>query len=93
MTKVYVDGAYGTVAIELKGHLLRLCENGVISEIIEIPYEKPKDVSNAVTVASVLGKEFVSSRYEITQAQSVSTATQVLTLPINNLSSLTVPDH
>lgn len=45
MTKVYVDGAYGTVAIELKGHLLRLCENGVISEIIEIPYEKSKDVN------------------------------------------------
>ena len=34
MTKVYVDGAYGTVAIELKGHLLRLCENGVISEVV-----------------------------------------------------------
>ena len=35
-------------------------------------------VSNAVTVASVLGKEFVSSRYEITQAQSVS-ATPIVT--------------
>lgn len=30
-------------------------------------------VVNAVTVASVLGKEFVSSRYEITQAQAAST--------------------
>ena len=30
-------------------------------------------ISKAVTAASVLGKEFVSSRYEITQAQSVST--------------------
>lgn len=30
-------------------------------------------IVNAVTVASVLGKEFVSSRYEITQAQAAST--------------------
>ena len=30
-------------------------------------------VSQAVTVASVLGKEFVSSRYEMTQAQATST--------------------
>ena len=30
-------------------------------------------ISSAVTTASVLGKEFVSSRYEMTQAQAVST--------------------
>lgn len=57
MTKVYVDGAYGTVSTELKGHLLRLCENGVISEIIEVPYEQSKDVDyrlSAMNAADVV---------------------------------------